>query len=122
YSRYLIACSLFSLSFTLINIIFFKRLDLVMTTISIPLLIYGFVSFYLMMDIEVESKLFKMFIISNFLMHGVSLLIFILKDLVFSFNHEQQISIFLIRSLVFLLTKILILIPTIHLLLPKYIK
>lgn len=95
----------------LINSLFFKRIELSMTLMSIPIILYCFISFYLMMDVEIENAIVKMFIVSLFLMHSSSLLIFSSMEVIFTFESSRQFNIFLIRSLVFLMAKIIVFLP-----------
>lgn len=110
-TRYILFFSGLSILIILINIFYIKRMGLSTTFMSVPLLMYCFMSFYFMMDVEVKNDLYKMFIISTFLMHSVSLLIFIALEVILTFEHRQQTSIFFIRSVVFLLAKVIVLIP-----------
>ena len=85
-----------------------------MTFMSSPILLYCFISFYLMMDIEIENNIITAFIISTFLMHSVSLLIFTLKEVIFTLETEQQTNLFFIRSVVFLIAKTMVLAALVH--------
>lgn len=112
-TRYIIILSTISLLIILINILFIRRMDLSMTFMSVPLILYSFMTFYFMMDVEIHNKIYIMFVISNFLMHSVSLLVFALMEVIFTFDVRQQTTIFFIRSIVFLIAKAIILIPII---------
>lgn len=120
YLNRLLVISGFCLLGILLNTFYFRRVDITMTLLSTTIIFYGFMSFYLMINTIVDKLFPKYFIISLFLIHSMSLMIFLMKDIVFTLTKEEQYIIFIIRSIILLLAKLLLVLLAVKLLIQQY--